>query len=60
LGLFFAFDEVDDVAEVGVDVDEVGGLERESNDGPALGPGTFGSLTLESMMVWGDGLESRR
>jgi len=39
------------VAEVGVDVDEMGGLERESNDGPALGPGTFGSLPLESMMV---------
>jgi hypothetical protein len=48
------------VAEFGVDVDEVGGLERESNDGPALGPGTFGSLMVGSMMVWGDGLESRR
>lgn len=22
-------------------VDEIGGLERESNDGPALGPGTL-------------------
>jgi len=48
------------VAEVGVGVDEMGGLERESNDGPALGPGTFGSLTLGSTVVWGDGLESRR
>ena len=40
----------------------MGGLERESNDGPALGPGTFGSLTLTlgSTMVWGDGLEARR
>jgi hypothetical protein len=60
LGLLFAFEEVEDVADVGGGggVDEMGGLDRESNDGPALGPGTFGSL--DSMMVRGDGLESRR
>jgi len=46
------------VADEGVD--EMGGLERESNDGPARRPGTFGTLTPELTVVWGDGLELRR
>lgn len=35
-------------------------LERFNNDGPALGPGTFGDVVDGFIVVCGDGLESRR
>lgn len=35
-------------------------LERFINDGPALGPGTFGDVVDEFRVLCGDGVESRR